>query len=344
MASLWEIIETSPEAAAALVWKRRFGPAFHAVAAVCLREMERELKRIPCDCGCACNHRVRPRGTALVGVCDCGEGCDDVPLTAADVKVWKLDLTRLARAVAKALACAPVAKPFGSSRVVQVAALGNPAVPVMLTIQPDPESYQNAIAQLAVKFTKGFILLTLTKLADAGAMDWASRANVGLYDLETNFDLASAGSLHTAKTVEVLFAAHLPEKQAAFKQSEVTRIFAVLQKLKSKRAGISAPLFDVFTVMILEGPTSYRKAAKQLDCSIGTLSARIEELENEFKMPVTELLAYAKPMIEMERAVKGQRTAKKKHGAPKDESEQSATDSGGENGDGYLPEELNDND
>src|SRR6516164_1610279 len=105
MASLWEIIETSPEAAAALVWKRRLGPAFDAAAAVCLRETRRSVERIPCANGCDCSHRVRPRSDGLVGICDCGEDCDDIVLTEADVKVLELDLTRMARAVAKGLGC-----------------------------------------------------------------------------------------------------------------------------------------------------------------------------------------------------------------------------------------------
>jgi hypothetical protein len=344
MASLWDKIETSPEAAAALVWKRRLGPAFDVAAAICLRETEQELKRIPCGSGCKCSHRVWPRKNRLIGICDCGEDCEDMELTTADVKVWKMDLTRLARAVAKALACTAVAKPFGSRRMVQVAALGNPPVPVMLTIQPDAESCQNAIAQLAVKLPKGFILLTPTKLTDAGAMDWAARTSVGLYDLETNFDITPSGTLQSAKTAMQLFAGHLPEQKAELEKTDILRVFAVLQKLKSKQPGSSAPLFDVFTVMILEGPISYRKACKKLDCSIGTLSTRIAELETEFKMPFKELLAYAKPMIEMEASVKGPRITKKKHGAPKDEPQEYADDANSENEDGYLPEELNNDD
>ena len=328
MASPWEITETSPEAAAALVWKRRLGPAFDAVAAVCLRETERALKRIPCANGCKCSHRVWPRGGKLVGICDCGEDCDDMRLTPA---------------VVKALACTPVAKPFGSRRVVQVTALGNPPVPVLLTIQPDPESYQNVIAQLAVKLPKGFILLTPTKLADAGAMDWAARANVGLYDLESNFDITPSGNLHSAKTGLELFAANLPATRDAMTDTEAVRIFGILQKLRSKQTGITAPLIDVFNVVVMER-TKYRAAAKKCGCSVGTLTTRIRELEAEFGLPVKQLQAFADRLLDMQTSVKGQRTAKKKQGAPKDEPEQYADDTGDENEDGYLPEELNESD
>lgn len=339
MATPWQIIEAKPEAAAALSWRRWLGPAFEAVAAVCLRETRRTVERIPCENGCDCNHAVRKRGTALVGVCDCGEDCEDVPLTAADVKVWELDLTRLARASAKALACTALAKPFGSRRVVHVATLGNPPVPVLLMIQPDTERYQSAIAQLAVKFSKGFILLTPTKLTDAEAMDLASRSNAGLYDLESNFDLAAAGTLHSTKDGLELFSANLPATRDAMTDTEAVRIFGILQKLRSKRAGVTAPLFDVFNVVVMER-TNYRAAAKKCGCSLGTLTTRIRELEAEFGMTIKRLQAFAGRLLDMQTSVKGQRTAKKKQGAPGDEPEQYLDHTGGENEDGYLPEEL----
>jgi hypothetical protein len=224
-----------------------------------------------------------------------------------------------------------------------VAALGNPAVPVMLTIQPDANDYLNAIAHLTAKLPKGFILLTPTKLTDAGTLELLARANAGFYDLESNFTLLPGGVLSAPKTANELFAGHLPEKQAAFKKSEVTRIFDVLQKLKSKRAGISAPLFDVF-MAVVHGQMQYRSAAKTCGCSVGTLSTRIRELEAEFGLTIKQLQAYAGPLLEMETAVKGQRTAKKKHGAPKDEPEQYPETAGGENEDGYLPEEMQNQD
>lgn len=324
-------------------WKRWLGSAFNAVAAVCLRDGRRSVERIPCENGCACNHRVRPRGTTLVGVCDCGEECEDVPLAAADVKVLKLNLDSLGRAVTKALGCRAVLTPTGFHRTIQVAALGNPAVPVVLTIQPNADGYHNAVAHLAAKLPKGFILLTPTKLTDAATLELVTRANVGFYDLESNLVVTESGILSSTKTAEALFAAHLPEKQAAFKKSDVLRVFAILQKLKSKRAGISAPLFDVFMAVVV-GRMLYRPAATKCGCSVGTLSTRIRELEGEFGMTIKQLQAYAGPLLEMERAVKGQRTAKKKQGAPKDEPEQYPETTDGENEDGYLPEERQNED
>lgn len=170
-----------------------------------------------------------------------------MPLTAADVQVLELDLVRLARAIAKALDCAAVAKMFGPPCTVQVAALGNPAMPVLLTIQPDADRYRDAIAHLAAKLPKGFILLTPKPVEDAQALELLSKGNAGAYDLESHFTLQAGGRLHSSKNATTLFAAHLPESREAMNESEAKRILVILQRLRSKRAGVKAPLYDVFT-------------------------------------------------------------------------------------------------
>src|ERR1035438_5274084 len=93
--------------------------------------------------------------------------------------------------------------------------------------------------------------------------------------------------------------------QPAINQGEAQRIFAVLQRLRSKRAGMMAPLYDVFIATVLEG-RSQRTAAKSCDCSPALLSKRVGELEKEFGLPLKQLQNYAKPLLEMETSVKGQ--------------------------------------
>lgn len=343
MKSVWSVIETAPATAAALNWQRWLGPSFNAVAALCLDPSQRPAERIFCDDGSGCNRRVRERGPRLVGVCACGEDCEDTALTKADVLVWELNLEALGRAIAKALGCrAMPSRVMGHPRTMQVAALGNPAVPVMLTVQPDQDHYRKAVAELIARLPKGFILLTPTKLVDEGTLGLLTRANLGFYDLESQLELIPGGKLRSAKSAEVLFAGHLPEKQAAFKESEVKKVFIILQKLKSKAPGVAAPLFDVF-MAVVHGQMRYREAAKKCGCSLGTLNTRVHELETEFGMSIKQLQAYAGPLLDMETSVKGQRTAKKRQGAQQEEPEQYPETGGGENESGYLPEELNEN-
>jgi hypothetical protein len=137
---------------------------------------------------------------------------------------------------------------------------------------------------------------------------------------------------------------HSAAAQPPIDQGEAERIFAVLQRLRSKRAGMMAPLYDVFVATVLEG-RSQRAAAKSCDCSPALLSKRVGELEQEFGLPLKQLQNYAKPLLEMETSVKGQRYARKKHGAPQDETGQYEEDDGQtarRDDDGSLREERQD--
>ena len=59
-------------------------------------------------------------------MCDCGEDCDDVPLTAAGVRDWGLRLvsTGKGRAVTRALGCGFDADPVGFNRTIQSDGVG----------------------------------------------------------------------------------------------------------------------------------------------------------------------------------------------------------------------------
>jgi hypothetical protein len=137
---------------------------------------------------------------------------------------------------------------------------------------------------------------------------------------------------------------HSVAAQPPINQGEAERIFAVLQRLRSKRSGMKAPLYDVFVATVLEG-RSQRAAARSCDCSPALLSRRVGELEKEFGLPLKQLQNYAKPLLEMETSVKGQRYARKKRGAPQDETgqyEEDDTQAAREDDDGYLREERQD--
>jgi hypothetical protein len=137
---------------------------------------------------------------------------------------------------------------------------------------------------------------------------------------------------------------HAAAAQQPISQGEAERIFAVLQRLRSKRAGTMTPLYDVFVATVLEG-RSQRAAAKSCSCSPALLSKRVREMEKEFGLPLKRLQNYAKPLLEMETSVKGQRFARKKRGAPPDEAGQYEEDdspAATEGDDGCLREERQD--
>jgi hypothetical protein len=146
--------------------------------------------------------------------------------------------------------------------------------------------------------------------------------------------------LRVERKVEAL--KHTAAAQPPINQGEAERIFAVLQRLRSKRAGMKAPLYDVFVATVLEG-RSQRAAAKSCDCSPALLSKRVDELEKEFGLSLEQLQNYAKPLLEMETSVKGQRYARKRRGAREDEAGQyDQEDSQTQDENGYLPEDRQD--
>ncbi len=212
MASPWEVIETMPEAAAALSWRRWLGSTFGAVAAACLEETGKAVKRIPCGCCCGCNHLVRRRGAARVAVCDCGEGCDDVPLSEDDVIGWRVSLPKFGRAVAKALNCDVNEMEFTIPRTWQVASAGDAPTPVVLTIQADRQSFRSVVGELVARLPDGFILLAPTKsLCNAASSELLAKARAGLFTLESNLSLLPDGSIEANEKGKELFARLLAE-------------------------------------------------------------------------------------------------------------------------------------
>jgi len=137
---------------------------------------------------------------------------------------------------------------------------------------------------------------------------------------------------------------HTVTAQPPVSQGEAERIFEVLQRLRSRRAGMMAQLYDVFVATVLEG-RSQRAAARSCDCSPALLSRRVGELEKEFGLPLKQLQNYAQPLLDMETSVKGQRYARKKRGAPLDEAgqhDEEDSQAATVDDNGYLPEERQD--
>jgi hypothetical protein len=320
--SIWSVIETAPAAAAALGWRQWLGPEFGAAAAAGLRETQRRADRVPCPHGCGCGHRVvparrrdSPEGEFL-GVCDCDEpDCEDLRLRAEDVVVWELDLAKLGRAVARALGCDAKQREFGLRRTLQLGSLGSAPLPIVLTVQVDQEAFRSVTGELAARLPKGFILLAPTRrFCDAGATELLGRVNAGFFDLESNLSLLQSGRVQSGMSGAELFRAYLPEKEDGLKQSEATRILALLVKLRSKSTGKKAPLHEVFVRTVLEG-LALRSAAEKCGCSLGLLAIRVRELETEFGMPLQRLKSYARPILDMETAVKGDRRRNRKPGS-----------------------------
>lgn len=100
---LWRALESLADGAVMAEWALELGNEFER-AQHFLRPTQDEAKTYPCTnrFPCGCRHRVEPvRNGQRVAVCDCGD-CAPIRLTAADLTVFELDMTRLAEAVTRA--------------------------------------------------------------------------------------------------------------------------------------------------------------------------------------------------------------------------------------------------
>ena len=217
-------------------------------------------------------------------------------------------------------------------------------MPVVLTIQNEGQEFRNAVAELVAGLRRPFVLLAPTsRLVDLRSQELLASYGSGFFDLASNVSLMPSGLLQARKPGRELFSGCLPAKREELRQSEAARIVAILLQLKSKRAGVKAPLYDVFVLTVLEGLTQ-RGAAERCECSVGQLALRVRELEREFGMPVARLRTYATPIVEMRRSVKGDRRRKGRPGSGPGAFAEDEEAGNGEEGAGYPYEERDQQD
>lgn len=92
------------------------------------------------------------------------------------------------------------------------------------------------------------------------------------------------------------------------------QVFRLLMKMKSKAKQTKAPLHTVFELMVLKGKTG-KETAAHCKCAPSLITARRKTIERKFGKSIETLRAYGSALIELERAVKGFRSRKKKEGA-----------------------------
>jgi len=325
MALIWQALETlaagyqlnTSLAAVPAKWRELANGHYDAMHKAFLRTTDQPAFSYPCPLECGCAHEIiRHDSGRIVAVCRCEPwNCDDIPLEPADTMLVELNWPKLGRAIASALDCDVANCTALGAGTFQVATFGGAGLPVVLTIQQDRAGFAGVVAQLVATLKERFILLAPTnRFYDAHSQALLKGARAGFFSLESILDLTPAGKLTAQKTGGELFSPFLPEKEEAVKQSEFAWAFSVLQRLKSKRAGMKAPLYDVF-VHTVQNRLSFREAAEKCECSLGLMATRVREMEKEFRLPLKELQAFGSTMLEMQTAVKGERRRKHKPGS-----------------------------
>ena len=245
----WKIIETAPEAAAARSWQQWLdGPNldamphhFNSATMVGLLRTGRRVDHLPCE-KCGCDHRVQKQGDKFVGICDCGKACEDMHLSAADVSEWQLNLRSLGKAVARDFGFAPILEEMGLNRTIQIALHGIECLPIILTIQPNQESFRNLACQLVARLPEGFILLAPTRrFLDDHSLMLLEQANAKFFDLESNLlRIWSNGRFQVRISGEKLFSSYSRPTVEPASGNETGRMGHVVSDIHKKLSAVES--------------------------------------------------------------------------------------------------------
>jgi hypothetical protein len=177
----WQLIETIPgPAAVPAVWKASFGVEFDAFREAFLRQIPTPAKSYPCPRECGCSHEVvRHRNGSILAVCRCDPcHCDDITLKKADIVVLELNWSALGRAIASALGLTAREADIGVRGAIQIAVTGSNALPVILVILNDRESFRQTVDALVARLGGRFMVVAPTAdFMDASIHQILSGAN-----------------------------------------------------------------------------------------------------------------------------------------------------------------------
>jgi hypothetical protein len=325
------------------VWRQRFGEAFEPMMDLILRENPNLAQLLPCPHGCGLAHNIicRPDGS-LVATC----GADpnqprDILLTPAEITPWEVSWSKFGHALFEVLELHGKSAPLPLPNTLQIGAWSADGVPVILTVQVCGATFRRVVAELVARLQRRFILLAPTSYhCDAPCQELLAHARAAFFPLETTVLLSDNRRLRTTKPPGELFAQLTPRRNET-DESEAARVFRLFSDLLGMGTDLVAPPARAFDLMVFKKMTK-AETALECKCVASLITKRVALIERHFAMPIERLRAFASDLKERQRTVKGDRYARKKHGAARDELEQ--YDSGDkpslkEDDDGYLPEE-----
>lgn len=208
MPSIWQLLETvHGSAAVPAIWKTSLGCTFDTFKELFLRQLPEPAKSYPCPRECGCAHAVvRHKDCVIVAVCRCEPShCDDIRLSDADIVILELNWIKLGRAIAKAFGLTRRETETGVPGAIQIAAYGEDALPVILTIQHDRDAFRQAVTALAAHLRGRFIIFAPTAdFMDAPTRQLLAASNAVFFPLDSTIRLSPAGRLSAPKTLPEL--------------------------------------------------------------------------------------------------------------------------------------------
>ena len=342
--SPWPCLEALPGLIALpRVWRARLGAAHERMQALILQESPNLAQLLPCPRGCGLAHDIvsRPDGSLMATCCGDPSQPQEIPLTLADITPMEVSWSKLRRVLCEALGLHDKPAALAPPNTIQIGAWPADGMPAILTIQVCRATFRHVVAELAARLQGPFILLAPTSdHFDAPCQELLAHARAGFFPLETTVLLGENGRLRPVKPPGELFAQFTPSRKET-DESEAARVFRLFGELLGMGTDLVAPPARVFDLMVFKKITK-AETALECRCVASLITKRVALIEKQFAMPIERLRAFASDLKERQRTVKGDRYARKKHGAARGELEQ--YDDGDrpgarEDDDGYLPEE-----
>lgn len=306
MSKLWQCLEAigAPGAVAA-EWQAWTGNDFGAFKTAFLQKAPGLAMSYPCPRECGCAHEVVPHDDGSgVAVCQCDpSSCDDFPVSAADRVIYRLNPAKLGRAIAKAFGCDARTAEFGLERTWQVAAFGNSALPVVLTLQPDAAEFASVVRQLIGQLGERFVLLAPTsRFLDGNTQGLLKKAKAGFFALESNLTLLPGGVVQSRKSGGELFAQFAPGVKEPGAETVAAQLFALVEKLDADERLKNPSVLRVFRLYCGRGLTA-QAVADKCRCVKATVLNRLKLIHTATRKDPKELRAYSPFFNQVEAAI-----------------------------------------
>lgn len=331
MSNLWQCLEALAGGKhVAAAWAELAGEQFPPLRSAFLRDTQTRARLIPCPHGCGCEHEICERKNgALVALCRCEpSSCDDFAVTAEQAMLLQLNTAKLGRAVAKAFDCDARTATLPMPLTWQIGAKFSNAVPVLLTIQNNRESFRHVVAELSARQRQRFILFVPTsRLLDAASRELMETAKAGIFDLESNLNISDTGNLSAKSPPGKLFQAFAPDAGEPIPETVAAQVFALVEKLDSKKRYKHPSPLTVFRLYFGRGLNA-QAVADKCGCVKSTVLNRRKLILKETKKTSDELRAFSPYFNPVEKAITDSRAAYIHRktlvhdvGEPEDESE-----------------------
>jgi len=167
---LWRVLEAVPGLAAVEAeWRAQLGSEYESTRTF-FRPNGKIASSFPCTVpnGCGCDHEVIVHGPEdIVAVCQCERGCETFPLKRPDIVVYELDRSVFDTAIADAFGLFKEIDArtdlHGTTRIGVYSPYAGFRFPVYLTIQLEPDEFENAADSLLGRYDTPFMLMAPTR-------------------------------------------------------------------------------------------------------------------------------------------------------------------------------------